>query len=66
MPIPGVQAYAKCSVCGTVMWTDDADCPQMCVCKCGACCICEADVTGPIDETFSAATLEDLIIAEAG
>ena len=69
MPIAGVQAFAKCLSCGTVMWTEDRGYPgeehQSCVCSCGMTVIKDAVVTGDADPSFEPTSLEELEAAEA-
>jgi len=68
MPIAGVQAYARCTVCGTVMWTEERADPrehdQTCVCRCGNTGIANMHVIGDADPDFAPSTLEDLTAAE--
>lgn len=68
MPISGVKAFAKCTVCGTVMWTEDrADAgegDQACICKCGNTGIANIHVIGDADPNFNPTSLEDLLAAE--
>lgn len=69
MAIDGIQAFAKCAACGTVMWTDvrqnAAETDQACICKCGATRIENTIVSGSLDETFDVTTLDELEQAEA-
>ena len=60
----GVQAYAKCSSCGSICWTEESVDDQSVSCVCGQLKIINASVTGPTDETYTAATVEQLIADE--
>ena len=68
MPISGVQAFAKCTSCGTVMWTevhaDESETYQSCTCKCGTTVIANTTVIGDADPNFNPTSLEDLLAAE--
>jgi len=70
MPIEGILAYAKCSQCGTVLWTEDRsanvnEADQAVICKCGLTGIANSNVIGAEDGSFEAASLQDLLNAEA-
>ena len=69
MAIEGVQAYARCTLCGTVMWTEvrasPAEHDQACICKCGNTGIANTHVIGDADPNFAPATYADLVAAEA-
>ena len=68
MAIDGIQAFAKCAACGTVMWTevrlDPAEKDQACICRCGETKIVNTTVTGNSDPAFEPTTLEALVAAE--
>lgn len=68
MAIDGIQAFAKCTVCGTIMWTEvrpDPDADQACVCKCGNTGIVNQHVVGDADQSFAPTSIDDLLAAEA-
>jgi hypothetical protein len=69
MAIDGVQAFAKCTMCGTVIWTEVHPNPnekdQACICRCGNTGIANTHVIGDADQNFSPATFEELVAAEA-
>ena len=68
MAIEGIQAYARCVVCGTVMWTEARSDPQendqSCSCRCGNTGIVNQHIIGDADQSFVVASLDDLIAAE--
>lgn len=63
--VDGVQAFAKCSECGDVLWTDVSSVPQAVACRCGHTTVVEDVVTGPVDQSFAPQSLQGLLDAEA-
>lgn len=47
-----LQSYAKCNVCGEILWIESSEQPQRCGCRCGNLELRDGAVIGDVDSSF--------------
>ncbi len=62
MLVADLQSWAKCSICGTIMWVEQSIDEQRCVCKCGAIQLHDEMLIGTDDDkSFSESDMQTVL-----